>query len=90
MAVRIHLHPSYRAFAGGAPVVEATGSTVGACLVDLVDRFPALGNKIFAAPDRLLNTIEIYLNAQSAYPGELARATRDGDEMHIVVMIAGG
>ncbi|MBI2979332.1 MAG: MoaD/ThiS family protein [Chloroflexi bacterium] len=32
----------------------------------------------------------IYVNEESAFPEELARPVKDGDELHIVTMIAGG
>ncbi|MBW1912190.1 MAG: MoaD/ThiS family protein [Deltaproteobacteria bacterium] len=36
------------------------------------------------------NVIEVYVNGETAYPDELARQVRDGDEIHLLVMLAGG
>jgi len=38
----------------------------------------------------LLNYVEIYVNLESSYPEELAKPVRDGDELHTVLIIAGG
>jgi molybdopterin converting factor small subunit len=45
---------------------------------------------LFAKKDKLLNTVEIYVNNASAYPDELGKAVNDGDNIHLFVMLAGG
>jgi len=90
MSIQIHIHKTHRQFTDGLEVVEAQGETIGACLNDMAARFPGMAGKLFTATGQLINTIEIYHNLESAYPNELARPTRDGDEIHITVMLAGG
>ena len=90
MPVRINLHPTHRGHAGGAAAVDVHGSTVGECLADLVRRHPGLGDALFAADGTLRRNIEIFLNGASTYPDEVSRPTRDGDEIHVTVMLAGG
>ena len=43
-----------------------------------------------AAKGKLKNIIELYLNQESTYPEELAKAVKDGDDIHITVLLAGG
>jgi len=38
----------------------------------------------------LANNIEVYVNLKSAYPNELAIPVKDGDEIHLTVMLTGG
>jgi len=38
----------------------------------------------------LLNYVDIYVNQESSYPEELAKPVKDGDELHITMIIAGG
>ncbi len=90
MSIQIHIHKTHREYTGGLEVVEAQGETIGACLNDMAARFPGMAGQLFTAKGQLINTIEIYHNMESAYPNELARPTRDGDEIHITVMLAGG
>ncbi len=90
MPVLVHLHATHRGLAGGSEAVEAAGCTVGECLADVVARHPRLGAALFEADGRLRRNIEIFLNQASTWPEELARATRDGDEIHVAVMLAGG
>lgn len=90
MSVKISLHKTHRPFADGLEVVEVDGSTVGECIDALIERYPEMEKKLFVEKDKLLNAIEIYLNLETAYPDELARPVKDGDEIHITVMLAGG
>jgi hypothetical protein len=56
----------------------------------LVERYPELKPQVFDTGGKLQRTIEIYLNMTSAFPNELAKPTRDGDQIHITLMLAGG
>jgi molybdopterin synthase sulfur carrier subunit len=90
MTVKINLHKTHREFTDGQEIIEVKGNTVGACIEDLVKRYPGLKEKLFDKKGILRNFIEIYLNMESAYPDELKRSTTDGDEIHIVILLAGG
>jgi molybdopterin converting factor small subunit len=90
MAISINLHKTHREHADGQEVVPVSGSTVGACIDDLVRQYPGLKEKLFDGKGKLRHYLEIYLNGESAYPDELKRTTRDGDEIHIVILLAGG
>ena len=90
MSVTINIHRTHRQFTGGADAVEVEGKSVGECLDALVNEFPHMEEALFEKKGKLKNTIEIYVNQESAYPDELRKAVRDGDEVHIIVMLAGG
>ena len=36
------------------------------------------------------NHIEVFINLETTYPQELAVPVKDGDEIHVAVMLAGG
>jgi len=90
MSIKINIHKTHRQFTNGLDIVEVDGNTVGACLDNLVKQFPDMGKVLFNKKGKLVNVIEIYVNLKSAYPDELARQVRDGDNIHITLMIAGG
>ena len=90
MSIKINIHKTHRQFTNGLDIVEIDGNTVGACLDNLVRQFPDMGKVLFNKKGKLVNVIEIYVNLKSAYPGELAKQVRDGDNIHITLMIAGG
>jgi molybdopterin converting factor small subunit len=90
MAVNVHIHKTHRQFTNGLDVIPTEGKTVGECLNHLVLQFPGMEKAIFAKKDKLLNVVEIYVNHATAYPNELVKPVKDGDEIHLVVMLAGG
>jgi molybdopterin converting factor small subunit len=90
MAVKVHLHATHRQLANGQEVVAVEGNTIGECLNHLVKQYPQMEKALFAKKDKLLNIVEIYLNHASAYPNELLKPVKDGDEIHLITMLAGG
>ena len=90
MAVKINLHLTLRQFTNGQEMIEVDGKTVGECLKNMVKKYPAMEPSIFGKNGKLSNIVEIYLNLQSAYPNELARPVKDGDDIHITMMLSGG
>ena len=90
MPIKVHIHTTHRQFTNGLEVVDVDGNTVGECLSRLVHQFPGMEKALFAKKDKLLNTVEIYVNHASAHPNELAKPVKDGDDIHLLVMLAGG
>ena len=90
MAVRVHIHATHRQFTNGLEVVSTEGNTVGQCLNHLIKEFPGMEKALFSKREKLLNTVEVYVNHESAYPNELAKPVKDGDEIHLVIMLTGG
>jgi len=86
----IRIHQGLRHLTGNQPTVDVNGATVGECLKEIVSRFPAIESKLFDKKGKLLNYIEIYVNAKTSYPEELAMPVKDGDVLTIILMIAGG
>jgi molybdopterin converting factor small subunit len=90
VAVKVNLHLTLRQFANGQEMIEVDGKTVGECLKNLVKKYPGVESSLFGKNGKLSNIVEIYLNHQSAYPNELAKPVKDGDEIHLTMMLAGG
>ena len=90
MSIKVHIHKTQRQFTNGLDVVEVEGNTVGKCLNQLVGQFPGIEKEIFDKKGNLRNIIEIYLNLESAYPDELAKPVKDGDDIHLTLILAGG
>lgn len=90
MSIKINI-PSYlQPFTNNMEVIEASGGTVGECLNHLVKQFAGMEKMLLAKNGKLFNYVNIYLNGEDAYPDELAKAVKDGDELHILYIIGGG
>ena len=90
MPVNVHIHTTHRQFTNGMEVVPVEGNTVGECLNHLIKEFPGMEKALFGKKDKLLNVVEVYVNHATAHPNELAKPVTDGDEIHLLVMLAGG
>jgi len=90
MAVKVHIHATHRQYTNGMEVVEVAGGTVGECLHHLIKQYPGMEKALFAKKDKLLNIVEVYVNHTSAHPNELVKPIKDGDEIHLIIMLAGG
>jgi molybdopterin synthase sulfur carrier subunit len=90
LSIKINIHKTHRQFTNGLDIVEVEGSTVGNCLDNLVGQFPGMKKALFDKKGKLLRVIEIYINSKSAYPNELVKQVKDGDNVHIILMLAGG
>ena len=86
----MRLHPYLRKFAGGREVVQVVGRTIGECVDDLEAQFPGIKQRLCDDEGKLLSFYEIYVNSESSYPEELAKPVKDGDELTVVTLIAGG
>ena len=90
MSIFVNIHRTHRQYTEGREQIEVEGRTVGECLKALVDRYPGLSHTLFYKNGHLRNHFEIYLNAESAFPGELKKQVADGDEITIAALLAGG
>ncbi len=90
MSVKVNIHKTHRTYTDGLEVVEVKGGTVGDCLEHLVQQYPGMKEGLFDKKGKLLNVVEVYVNNESAYPEELARSVKDGDEIHLILMLSGG
>jgi molybdopterin converting factor small subunit len=90
MPVKVHVHVTHRQFTNGQDVVTVEGNTVGECLNHLVRQHPGMEKALFAKKDKLHNVVEVFLNHTTAYPNELTKPVKDGDEITLLVMLAGG
>ncbi len=90
MSIKVHIHSTHRRYTDGQEVVTVEGKTVGECLNHLIQQFPGMEKALFAKKDKLHNVIEVYLNQATAHPNELSKPVKDGDVIHLIIMLAGG
>ena len=70
---------------------KVSGGTVGQCLDNVVNQYPSLKTEILDNDGGVAAGARIFINGESAFPGELARQVKDGDVIDIIPMqISGG
>ena len=90
MSVKINIPLLFRQVTDGLSTVEVDGTTVGECLKSFIRRFPGVKGVLFDKKGRMRNEMEIYLNHKNAHPDELIKPVKDGDEISITLVLAGG
>lgn len=90
MSITVKLHPILQKLAGGQELVEVTGHNTGECLEDLESRYPVIKQMIRDNRGQLRRYCEIIVNSKSTYPNELTTPVKDGDQIHIMIFVAGG
>jgi MoaD family protein len=88
--IKIKIPLYMRSFTNDREVAEVNGSTVGECLNHLVKQFPGMKKQLFSKTGNLFENIIISVNGESAYPEQLAKPVKDGDELNIIFIIGGG
>ena len=90
MSIKIDITSYLQPFTNDTEVVEVNGSTVGGCLNHLIKQFPSIEKMLFDKNSKLHSYVAIFINGKDAYPEELAKPVKDGDELHILYIIGGG
>ena len=90
MGIKVRIQKNLQHIAGVPETVEVTGRTVGECIDQLVQKYPDMEKRVSGKSGRLLDLVEVFVNGKSAYPDEESRRVRDGDEIHLMLMFAGG
>ena len=88
--MKVNIHRAHRIYTNGLEKVEVKGNTVGDCLDQLIEQYPGMREGLFDKKGKLLNVVEVYVNNESAYPEELEKPVKNGDEIHLILMLAGG
>jgi sulfur-carrier protein len=89
-SVKININPFLTHITNNQSAVDVSGNTIGQCLEQLVIRFPELKKWLYKKDGKLSDLVDIYLNGESSFPLELSKPVKDGDELHIIVIISGG
>jgi molybdopterin synthase sulfur carrier subunit len=90
MAVEIIIPPVLQALVNGVNRIDVSGATIDECFKEMVQKYPALKQKLYDKHGKLPKGISIFLNGVSAYPKPLSKPVRDGDKIHISHIVLGG
>ena len=90
MSVKVKLTPYFRDIVERNESLEATGRTVSEVIEDIDRRYPGFKQECIDEEGNVYSFLEIYINQESASPGELNRKVNDDDEVTILTVIGGG
>jgi len=88
---RVRIPPVLRTQVNGQKEVDASGTTVGEVVKDLVTRYPQMGEQLLTAEGGLHRFVNIYLNGQDVrYLELLDTPVGERDALIILPAMAGG
>jgi molybdopterin converting factor small subunit len=90
MSITITIPPFLQHLADGVRTAEVEGKTVAECLEALAGRYPRLRSRLFGPRGELPRGLNLFINGESAFPGEMSRPVKDGDSIHIAYVMVGG
>lgn len=90
MTVKVRLHQYFQDMAKGQTVVEAKGTNVREMIDDLESNYPGIREHLLDSRGRLQGFVELFVNTQVVYPESTAMPIKDGDEVEILMIVAGG
>ena len=90
MTIKVKIHPYLRSFTGNQKVVEVEGKTVGECIDDLDARFAGIKQRLVNKKGKMESYWEIYINSADFTAKDLSSPVKDGDELAIIAIVAGG
>lgn len=90
MAVIVRVPGSLKDWFQGDDEAICQGETMGECLEHLIERFPDLRDRLFDENGEL-SSVLVFLNGENILSLEgLATSVKDGDEVGIIPLAAGG
>ena len=91
MAVTIRVPTPLRRNVGGAPKVQATGSSVLGLIDDVERQFPGFKERICEDDGTVKRHMNLFLNGEDIrFAQGIETAVKDGDEMSIIPANSGG
>jgi sulfur-carrier protein len=70
--------------------VTVSGNTVGECINEFVKKYPGTKDMLLDEQGNLTWYFELFVNGESVYSMDPNTPVKDGDEIHMWFIIAGG
>ena len=90
MSIKLTMPIFLQAFTSDKETIEVDGHTVGECLNAVIKIYPGLKKMLVDDKGNLHNYVGIYINGEDAFPEEMKKPVKDGDEVHVLYTLAGG
>ena len=88
MAILLKVASILQQFTGDKETVEVSGATVRECLEDLIKKYPETRRWLFDANNSPV--VWVLLNKEVVMPEDNIKPVKDGDQLDLFPMVAGG
>jgi molybdopterin converting factor small subunit len=90
MNINVEISSIFARYTRNQTKLKLAGQTVGECLHDLARQYPDFGEMLLDKNGDLSPSFDVFINGESAYPNTMHQPVKDGDKLHIVMLIHGG
>ena len=90
MSTTVKLAPLLRKSTDGQEFIEVYASIPIECLGDLERQFPDVGRWLYDKQGNLRPEVIFFVNGERVFSEDLTKPLQDGDEMYLMLAIAGG
>jgi molybdopterin converting factor small subunit len=90
MKTKLHLYSGLQSYVNNKDIIEVVGATIRECLNSLVAQFPDIRHVLFNKEGKLLPNVMVSINLNSSTSEKLEKSIRPGDEIYLIMVIAGG
>jgi molybdopterin converting factor small subunit len=90
VSVKIDAHYFIPVLTDDRDIIDVNGNNVGQCFEQLIALYPKVKEWLIGKDGKISNVVEVYLNQESVQPEGLSKPVKDGDVIHVVMMISGG
>ena len=90
MSINIKLAPLLQKSANNQEIIEVKGHNPLECLEDLTRRIPLVSRWLYEKDGQIGHYVMIFINGERIYNYELTTQVKAGDEIYLMLGIAGG
>lgn len=90
MTIKVNLYPWLSEASGGRDAINVKGRTIGECLDQIDAQIPGIKEKLINEGGNVKSYVLIFLNGENAFPNELSKTVKDGDELGFILLVDGG
>jgi sulfur-carrier protein len=90
MSAKIVIPPFLQHLTNKTTEVHVEGRTVKECLIDFAKKFPGTGPLLLDKEGKLFAYVQAFVNGHDTGSMDGNTPVRDGDEIHLLLVITGG
>jgi molybdopterin converting factor small subunit len=84
------LYSNLQRYTADNSLVDTEGQTIGECLTQLIQKYPEIGSVILDKSGKIPPHVYVSVNLESARSETIERQLSAGDQIYIILIVAGG
>jgi|WetSurMetagenome_2_1015567.scaffolds.fasta_scaffold684901_2 hypothetical protein len=90
MKTKLHLYSGLQSYVNNQDTIDVVGTTIRECLNSLIAQFPEIRHVLLNKEGKLLPNVMVSINLNSPTSEKLEKSVNPGNEIYLIMVIAGG